>query len=71
MEWIAEHDVTLGHEILLVNPFKKRKGSVEWGTAWKQIASNLNASSNMKFAVSQKPFRHDLYYCFKRSTAIR
>ena len=52
MEWTAEHDVTLGREILLVNPFKHRKGSVERGTAWKQIASNLNASSNTKFAVS-------------------
>ena len=57
MEWTAEHDVTLGREISLVNPFKNRKRSVERGTAWKQIASNLNASSNMKFAVSQGSVR--------------
>ena len=66
MEWTAEHDVTLGREISLVNPFKNRKGSVERGTAWKQIASNLNASSNMKFAVSQRSVRDHLLLLQKK-----
>ena len=43
-----------------MNPFKHRKGSVERGTAWKKIASNLNASSNMKFAVSRSSVRNYL-----------
>ena len=66
MEWTAEHDVTLGREISLVNPFKNRKRSVERGTAWKQIASNLNASSNMKFAVSQRSVRDHLLLLQKK-----
>jgi hypothetical protein len=37
MEWTMEHNIIFCREVLFVNPFKKKKGSVERGALWKEI----------------------------------
>jgi len=45
----------LAGEILLCEPFKYRAGSKERGSAWSQIANNLNTHPG--FTVSQRAAR--------------
>ena len=55
MEWTEQKDVMLAREILLGEPFKYRAGSKERGSAWSQIANNLNTHPG--FTVSQRAVR--------------
>ena len=55
MEWTEQKDVMLAREILLGEPFKCRAGSKERGSAWSQIANNLNTHPG--FTVSQRAVR--------------
>ena len=55
MEWTEQKDVMLAREILLCEPFKYRAGSKERGSAWSQIAGNLNTHPG--FTVSQRAVR--------------
>ena len=47
-----ECDIVYCQEIVTVNPFQKKKGSVERGALWTQIASNLNALVSPKLIVT-------------------
>ena len=42
MEWTEEHDNCLCQEILVLEPFKYKKGSISRGQIWEKIANNLN-----------------------------
>lgn len=55
MEWTEQKDMMLAREILLCEPFKCRAGSKERGSAWSQIANNLNTHPG--FTVSQRAVR--------------
>ena len=43
MEWTEDYDHSLCQEILALEPFKAKKGSIARGQIWDQIASNLNS----------------------------
>lgn len=60
MEWTLECDIVYCREIVMINPFQKKKGSVERGALWTQIASNLNALVNPTFVVTQRAVREHL-----------
>lgn len=55
MEWTEQKDMMLAREILLCEPFKCRASSKERGSAWSQIANNLNTHPG--FTVSQRAVR--------------
>ena len=47
MEWTEQHNVYLCREILVVEPFKFKKGSTERGRHWNLIADSLNTASEL------------------------
>lgn len=57
MEWKEQHDVLLCREILLTEPYRYKKGSVDKGKAWSSIADTLNCSQEPKFRVMQRSLR--------------
>ena len=57
MEWTERHDIILAREILVSEPFKFKKGSVDKGKAWSTIADSLNSSLDLIFKVSQRSVR--------------
>ena len=57
MEWTEKRDVVLCREVLVVEPFKFKKGSVEKGKVWTEIAASLNSCRELKFRVTQKSVR--------------
>ena len=59
MEWTVLHDVMLAREILVTEPFRFKKGTVERGKAWGKVADNLNSanSEGTKFKVSMRSVR--------------
>ena len=57
MEWTEDHDHSLCQEILALEPFKARKGSIARGQIWDQIASNLNSLEIPSFKVNKRPVR--------------
>ncbi|CAB4031823.1 Hypothetical predicted protein [Paramuricea clavata] len=60
MEWTMEHNIIYCRDILLVNPFQSKKGSVERGSLWTQIADNMNSLVSPKFIVTQRSVREHL-----------
>lgn len=66
MEWTMECDIVYCREIVMVNPFQSKKGSLERGALWTQIASNLNALVSPKFIVTQRSVRDHLVVLQKR-----
>lgn len=52
-----EHDVLLCREILVCEPFKPPKGSVERGKIWTKIADTLNSLTTIRFKVNQRGVR--------------
>ena len=55
-----EHNIIYCRDILLVNPFQSKKGSVERGSLWTQIAGNMNSLVSPKFIVTQRSVREHL-----------
>ena len=43
MEWTEQHGNILFQEILVLEPFKAKKGSIAGGQIWGEIANNLNS----------------------------
>jgi hypothetical protein len=67
MEWTMEHNIIYCRDILLVNPFQSKKGSVERGGLWTQIADNMNTLvSPSKFIVTQRSVREHLVVLQKK-----
>ena len=57
MEWTEDHDLCLSQEILSLEPFKAKKGSIARGNIWDQIANNLNPLEIRRFRVSKRSVR--------------
>ena len=57
MEWTEDHDHSLCQEILALEPFKAKKGSIARGQIWDEIASNLNSLENPRFKVTKRSVR--------------
>ena len=57
MEWTEDHDHSLSQEILALEPFKAKKGSIERGQIWDQIASNLKSLEIPRFKVTKRSVR--------------
>ena len=57
MEWTDYHDVLLGREILVVQPFQAKKGSPRRGLLWQEIADNLNKLDKPSFKVTKRAVR--------------
>ena len=54
MEWTEPHEVLLCREILHNEPHQSKKGSIEMGEAWTQIAKRLSGSDELIFRVDQR-----------------
>ena len=57
MEWTDDHDHSLCQEILALEPFKAKKGSIARGQIWEKIASNLNSLKIPTFKVNKRSVR--------------
>ena len=57
MEWTEDHDLCLSQEILSLEPFKAKKGSIATGNICDQIANNLNSLEIPRFRVSKRSVR--------------
>ncbi|XP_029209096.1 uncharacterized protein LOC114972841 [Acropora millepora] len=57
MEWSEDHDHSLCQEILALEPFKAKKGSIARGQIWDEIASNLNSLEIPRFKVTKRSVR--------------
>ena len=57
MEWTEDHDHSLCQEILALEPFKAKKGSIARGQIWDEIASNLNSLEIPRFKVTKRSVR--------------
>jgi hypothetical protein len=57
MEWTKVHDLCLCEEILVLEPYKAKKGTVSRGQIWDKIASNLNSLQLPRFKVTKRAVR--------------
>ena len=57
MEWTEQHDNCLCQEILVLEPFKTKKGSIARGQIWDKIANNLNNLEHPQFRVTKRSVR--------------
>ena len=57
MEWTEQHDNILCQEILVLEPFKAKKGSIARGQIWDKIANNLNSLQHPQFRVTKRCVR--------------
>ena len=69
MEWTEQKDVMLAREIFLGEPFKYRAGSKERGSAWSQIANNLNTHPG--FTVSMQRAVRDRFGILEKKVKKR
>ena len=58
MIWTDSHDDLLVKEILVVEPYRYKQGTVKRGDAWTQIADILNGIEDPLFRVSQRSVRN-------------
>jgi hypothetical protein len=54
MEWTEEHDILMLREMLAINVFSLKKGSVNRGEAWESIKDNLQQINSPQFLVKDK-----------------
>ena len=57
MEWTEQHDNCLCQEILVLEPFKFKKGSIARGQTWEKIANILNDLELPRFRVTKRAVR--------------
>ena len=57
MEWTSEHDLCLCQEILVLEPFEAKRGSITRGQIWDKIANNLNNLQLNRFRVTKHSVR--------------
>ena len=57
MEWTEQHDNILCQEILVLEPFKAKKGSIARGQIWDKKANNLNSPQHPQFRVTKPSVR--------------
>ena len=72
MEWTEKHDRYLCDEILILEPFRCKKGSPARGQIWEKIASNLNELQLPQFKVTTRAVRERYtLICEKFKTKMR
>lgn len=57
MKWSEDHEVLMLREMMVVEPWSHKKGSIERGEDWEKLAQALNAISNPKFKVTLRSCR--------------
>ena len=57
MEWTEKHYNILCQEILVLEPFKAKKGSIARSQIWDKIANNLNSLQHPQFRVTRQSVR--------------
>ncbi|KAK2563382.1 hypothetical protein P5673_013078 [Acropora cervicornis] len=57
MEWTGDHGHSLCQEILALEPFKAKRGSIARGQIWEQIVNNLNSLEIPRFKVTKRSVR--------------
>ena len=57
MEWTSKDDLCLCQEILVLEPFKAKRGSITRGQIWDKIANNLNNLQLPRFRVTKRSVR--------------
>lgn len=57
MEWTEPKDLLLCKEIVIEEPFRFKKGSIERGKSWTKVAETLNGNQEYKFSVDQRGVR--------------
>ena len=57
MEWTNVNDKLLCREVLVIEPYQFKKGTVERGNLWIAIDDNLNNVQEIKFRVKQRSVR--------------
>ena len=62
MEWTEQHDNILCQEILVLEPFKAKKGSIARGQIWDKIANNLNSLQHPQFRVRNDLSEDDIRF---------
>ena len=55
--WTEQHDIKFCYEIRTIEPYQFKAGTRECGTAWEQIALNLNSLEKPKFSVNKRSVR--------------
>ena len=65
MKWTEAHDIFFLKEILQFQPWQHKKGSVERGEVWGNLACHLGRSSDPVFRVTQRSVR-DRYLLLDR-----
>ena len=66
MACIEQHDILLRRQILHIQPWLHRHGSVERGQLWDEIAAVLNSLEKPGFKVTSRSVR-DRYACWLRN----
>ena len=67
MEWTEQHDNCLCQEILVLEPFKAKKGSIARGQIWDKIAINLNSLEHPQMQSDEAICQRTIY-AFERQT---
>lgn len=57
MEWTERHGIYLCREIIVVDPFQFKKGTVDRGKLWTKITESLNSCKEIKFKVGMRSVR--------------
>ena len=60
MRWTEDHDIVFLRELLLYEPYKHRKGSIERGKVWELIGDALNQMAEPNFRVTARSVRDHL-----------
>ena len=57
MIWTEEHNILLCREVLVVEPYKFKLGSLERGHCWDTVAKNLNGLAQPSLMVDKTAVR--------------
>lgn len=66
MFWSTDHDILFCREILLVNPYRAKKGTNFRSSLWEQIAVSLCQCSTLKFVVDKRSVRDHIAVLINR-----
>ena len=66
MFWSTDHDILFCREILLVNPYRAKKGTNFRSSFWEQIAVSLCQCSTLKFVVDKRSVRDHIAVLINR-----
>ena len=66
MFWSTDHDILFCREILLVNPYRAKKGTNFRSSLWEKIAVSLCQCSTLKFVVDKRSVRDHIAVLINR-----